>query len=143
MAGNIFNTTVTTLSENVANQGQATMVQTDLFYETSNDPSFRDIVIPANSQITRIAFLVTVAFNNIQDLGRYDSVSTAQDYFVDSVNLGTIGLKEVTTEANNLASWKDTGALDIHVTTGNGAVTTDVGQAVIIIEYIQNNNLTA
>lgn len=153
-AGNIFNTTGLTLSENLSNQGQATMVQVAKIDEadpaSGSDPVWSGIVIPANSQITRIALLVYTTFSSGMYIGRSDSVSSSASYFVDSTTVTTFnittarGLFEVSTEANNTAtaasSWKDTGALDVHLTTNNS---TGSGTGTLIVEYIQNNNLTA
>ena len=145
-AGNIFNRTGNTLSDNVANQGQATMVQVGKTKENVGDPGWTGIVIPANSQITRIAFLVTTAFtisgSDYSDVGRSNSDGTEVDWFVDNVNLTVVGLKEVTTEikAGYAVHWKDTGSKDLHLTFSDAADT--LGRAMIIVEYIQNNNLT-
>jgi len=146
-AGNIFNRTGNTLGENVANQGQATMVQVATVSETSEDPSWTGIVIPANSQITRIAFLVTSVFTAaVSHVGKSDSLGDSQPnrWFVYPANLQTLGLIEITTqiEAGFEAHWKDTGSADLHLTFYD----TDppgTGEAVLIVEYIQNNNLTA
>ena len=143
-AGNIFNTTGTTLSENLANQGQATMVQAADVLESSDDPSWTGIAIPANSQITRIAFLVTVVFVGGSDVGKYDlsGDSNQNSWFVNNVTLTALGLKEVTTEMETAFQphWKDTGAADLHLTFDNASGS---GKAVLIVEYIQNNNLVA
>ena len=140
-AGDILNTIGTTLSDDVANVGFATMGQVAVLDENSDDPSWTDIVIPANSQITRIACLVTAAWDGLGqvDIGRSDSVADDDEYFVKDFVLTAIGLKEVTTEAMNLASWKDTGATDIHITHTSAG---ELGKGVLIVEYIQNNNLT-
>jgi len=145
-AGNIFNTTGTTLSENLSNQGQATMVQVGTIDESSADPSWTGIVIPANSQITRMAVLVTAAFVNQLDVGRSDSVSTDGDYFLNGLVVNAVGVVEAGTKVANGAtagsSWKDTGVLDVHLTYEDSGGS-DTGAGVLIVEYIQNNNLVA
>ena len=141
-AGDILNTTGTTLSENVANQGQATMVQVAAVTEAeTDDPAWSGIVIPANSQITRMAVLITTAWNNPLHVGRKDTVASSTNYFVNTFPLA-VGLQEATAQVNHEDIWRNTGALDIHLTyTGNDGGG-DPGAGVLIVEYIQNNNLT-
>ena len=146
-AGNIFNTTGTTLSENVSNQGQATMVQVAAVEEGSDDPSWTGIVIPAHSQITRMAVLVTTAFANQLNVGRSDSVSTDINYFLAAAIVNAVGLVEAGTKVANGAtagsSWKDTGVLDVQLTYNSSPGGGDPSVGVLIVEYIQNNNLVA
>lgn len=140
-AGNIFNTTGTTLSKNLSNQGQATMVQVGRVKENVGDPGWTGIVIPANSQITRIAFLVWSVLTGTSDVGKSNADGEVDDWFVDGVALTSVGLTEVTTEikAGYEPHWKDTGPLDLHLTFTDA---TGTGNAILIVEYIQNNNLT-
>jgi len=145
-AGNIFNTTGTTLSENISNQGQATMVQVaELTQANGPDPAWTGIVIPANSQITRIAALVTTgATTNSLHVGRRDSVSTDYNYFVDTLVVTSVGLHEVSgSKVGTPDGWKDIGAIDCHLTYLWSETGAAAGVATIIVEYIQNNNLTA
>ena len=148
-AGNIFNRTGNTLGENVANQGQATMVQVAEVSEVNADPAWTGIVIPANSQITRIAFLVTVAFGagvpaSYVGTEFVPAVTNQDVWFVDAIDIRTIGLHDVTTQirAGFESHWKDTGANDIHLTFFSGGASGS-GKAMLIVEYVQNNNLTA
>ena len=147
-AGNIFNTTGTTLSDNVANQGQATMVQVAAVSQAATaQPDWTDIVIPANSQITRMALLITTAgtVTNIH-IGRYDSVGTTYNWFADTVATTAIGLKEVVGADVSTPTdrWKDIGAIDCHISyLWQDSGGTETGKAILIVEYIQNNNLTA
>ena len=142
-AGDILNTIGTTLSDDVSNVGFATMGQVYECDGASADPSWTDIVIPANSQITRMAILVTDPFgpSGEFDVGRSDSVSSSQSYFVNNLPTTDLGLIEATTHAQNLDAWKDTGSLDIHLT--YHWTITATASAMLIVEYIQNNNLTA
>jgi len=149
-AGNIFNTTGNTLSENVSNQGQATMVQVGRVKENAGDPSWTGIVIPANSQITRIAFLVWDPFDDSGSglkgyVGKSNEDGEVDGWFVYRIALTAVGLAEVTTEiyGGYEAHWKDTGSKDIHLTFTEDHPAADKGNAVLIVEYIQNNNLVA
>jgi len=72
-AGNIFNTTGTTVGKDVANVGFVVMSQTDtIAFGNTTDKSL-SIVIPANSQIVDIKVLVTEPFDagttNTLDIG--------------------------------------------------------------------------
>jgi hypothetical protein len=72
-AGNIFNTTGTTVGTNVANVGFVVMSQTDtIAFGNTTDKSL-SIVIPANSQLVDIKVFVITAFNagttNTLDIG--------------------------------------------------------------------------
>jgi len=139
-AGGISTSTGNILGENVANQGFAKMVQVAAVTEVADDPSWTDIVIPANSQIVRIAVLVTTAFNNQGNVG----ISGDVDYYVDGLVLTSLGLSEVLgVDTAHVDQWKNTGDSDSHLTwyspTGGG----DPGVGTLIVEYVQNNNLTA
>lgn len=145
-AGGISTSTGTTLSENVANQGFAKMVQVaDVTQAELEDPAWTDIVIPANSQITRIAALVTAAADtNALSIGRSDSVSTDYFWFVNALDVASLGLKEALgTKVASPDNWKDIGDIDCHVTYWWGETGASPGVATLIVEYVQNNNLTA
>ena len=142
-AGGISTSTGNILGENVANQGFAKMVQVAAVTESaSGDPDWTDIVIPANSQIIRIAALVTTVFTGANSyVGKGDGVGE-NSWFAFEWDLTSLGLLEVTTDFNTAYEehWKDTGSEDLHVTfynIGGGS-----GVATLIIEYVQNNNLT-
>ena len=142
-AGDILNTIGTTLSDDVANVGFATMAQVYSVSQASADPRWTDIVIPANSQITRIAVLVTTAGTYQVYAGRSDSVGDAYDWFgTTTASLAAAGWYEVNpNRTDEPDTWKNTGAIDCHMTffwtTDAGA-----GRGMLVVEYIQNNNLT-
>ena len=106
------------------------------------------IVIPANSQITRIAFLVTVAFGagvpaSYVGTEFVPAVSNQDIWFVNAIDIRTLGLKETTGEILTAFAlhWEDTGANDIHLTFFSGGASGS-GKAILIVEYVQNNDLT-
>jgi len=144
-AGDILNTIGTTLSDDVANVGFATMVQVYSLSQASADPRWTDIVIPANSQITRMAFLITTAGDTTSiNIGRYDSVSTSYSWFAETVVSTAIGLKEVEgSDVTDASRWKDVGNKDCQITATWTDSGSSSGRAMLIVEYIQNNNLTA
>ena len=64
-AGNIRNTTGTTVGTNVKNTGQVLMSQSFSFtFATEGTATDTNVVIPANSQIVRIDVNVETAFND-------------------------------------------------------------------------------
>lgn len=143
-AGDILNTVGTTLGDDVSNVGFATMVQVYSLSQASADPRWIDIVIPANSQITRMAVLVTTAGDtkNIA-IGRDDSVGSGSTWFANTVTGTFIGLKEVEgSKVTDPSRWKDVGNKDVQLTADWAPTGSDPGRAMLIVEYIQNNNLT-
>tara|TARA_B100000470_G_C19682212_1_gene342570 strand:+ start:13 stop:483 length:471 start_codon:yes stop_codon:yes gene_type:complete len=145
-AGGISTSTGNILGENVANQGFAKMVQVAAVTESGSVGSntWTDIVIPAHSQIVRIAALTTAAFGS----SGYIDVLVNTEEFIAIVSGEAVGLVDFVTHASvtaNLGIWKDTGASDLHVyyKINAGSAAPEDGVATLIVEYIQNNNLTA
>jgi hypothetical protein len=142
-AGGISTSTGNILGENVANQGFAKMVQVAAVTEVADDPSWTDIVIPANSQIVRIAVLVAIVFVNQIDIGRDDAVASDIEYFVNDLNATSLGLVEALgARVTTPSVWKDVGDVDVHLTFNSTVGAGDTGVGTLIVEYIQNRNLT-
>ena len=145
-AGGISTSTGNILGENVANQGFGKMVQVYALTQIGTAvPDWTDIVIPANSQITRMAVLVTTA-GDTKDIaiGRDDSVGSSAIWFANTVTGTFIGLKEVEgSKVTDPSRWKDVGNKDVQLTASWAPTGSDPGRAMLIVEYIQNNNLTA
>jgi len=141
-AGNIFNTTGTTVGTNVANVGFVVMSQTDtIAFGDTTDKSL-SIVIPANSQLIDIKILVTTAFNagtsNTLDIG----IVGDSDLYVDGAAVGTAGDAALGSTAL-VTNWSDIGITDVklaakYIPTGTAA---SAGAARIVVSYVQNNNL--
>ena len=140
-AGNIFNTTGTTVGTNVSNVGSVVMAQSkviDIIGAASNDQVVA--TIPANSQIVDVILNVTAVNNDSGTATVSVGTSTDADAFLATVNVKALGTTRGTldTEAT------DVGATDIQVladfTPQNGNGTT--GAATITVLYIQNNNLS-
>jgi hypothetical protein len=142
-AGNIFNTTGTTVGTNVANVGYVVMSQSDsIAYTDSTDKSL-SIVVPANSQIVDIKILVTEPFDagttNTMDIG----IVGNSDLYVDNAAVGTAGDAALGDTAL-VANWTDIGTTDVkfaakYIASGTAATQ---GAARIIVSYVQNNNLS-
>ena len=141
-AGNIFNTTGTTVGTNVANVGFVVMSQTDtIAFGNTTDKSL-SIVIPANSQLVDIKILVTTAFDagttNTLDIG----IVGDSDLYVDGAAVGTAGDAALGSTAL-VTNWSDIGTTDVklaakYIPSGTAAT---AGAARIVVSYVQNNNL--
>lgn len=142
-AGDIRETTGTTLGTNVANVGQVVLAQSFRFTQadlatSANTP----IVIPANSQVVEITVYVDAAFTGAAStFGVGTSASATFFTAAGAVAGGTIGIVSVTpgTDATRTDNFIDVGTTDIRV-----AVTptnTGTGTGVITVRYLQNTNL--
>ena len=141
-AGNIFNTTGTTVGTNVANVGYVVMSQSDTIAYTDSTDKSLSIVIPANSQIVDVKILVTTAFNagttNTMDIG----IVGNSDLYVDGAACGTGGDAALGATAL-VTNWTDIGTSDLKLAAKYIDANTDSseGAARIVVSYVQNNNL--
>ena len=144
-AGNIRNTTGTTIGTNIANVGQVVMTQT-----FSADLSggavaagVQNVVIPANSQIIDIVIDQITAANITTDYSIGDVAGGAATLLNTYASGTDAGRKYPTTQAGGALAWEDIGTTDTAVTAtytaANGDGTT--GVATVTILYMQNNNL--
>lgn len=141
-AGNILNTTGSTVGTNVANVGFVEMSQTDTITFANTTDKSLSIVIPANSQLVDIKIFVTTAFNagttNTLDIG----IVGNSDLYVDNAAVGTAGDAALGVTAL-VSDWSDIGTTDVklaakYIQTGTAAT---AGAARIVVSYVQNNNL--
>ena len=146
-AGGISTSTGNILGENVANQGFAKMDQVaqviELGHVATANSVWTDIVIPANSQITRMALLVTTAFDSTYGYIYIDNDRPSDPQLGNIVGL-TVGLHECEgTRVSDPGTWKDVGSSDIHLSYHIASTSTGTaGVGTLIVEYVQNNNLT-
>ncbi len=140
-AGDILNTTGSTVGQDVANVGFAVMAQSSAVTQASGAT---DIVIPANSQILSISVMVTTGWTG--DAKTFGVGTTASATFLTAAGAldGTaIGPLSATpgTDATRAGNWNDVGTTDrkIAVTSTN----TGSGVGVITVTYVQARNLTA
>ena len=139
-AGNILNTSGTTLGKDVANVGFVVMAQSSPVTQASGATS---IVIPANSQILSINVMVTVAWTGVATT--FGVGTTASATFLtaagalDGVAIGPLSATPGT-DATRAGNWNDVGTTDrkIAVTSTN----TGSGVGVITVTYIQARDLT-
>jgi len=145
-AGTIANTTGSTLGDNVKNVGQVVMTQSSdvaLTHATTTATAL-GIVIPANSQIMNINIVVEELFANSSTTtiaigdGSGDATDIAAAHNVSATAVGPLKMLQASAGA-----WDNTGSTDIElygITVANSAT---AGKARIVVEYVQNNNLTA
>ena len=139
-AGNIFNTTGTTLGENVKNVGQVVMAQSQSITQAGGTTN---IVIPANSQIVAIELSVTTVWNGVATTAGIGWTGDATALTAaGAVAGGTLGIISATAGANatRVGNWADVGSTDRRILVTN--TNTGAGVGFITVRYIQNNNLS-
>ena len=140
-AGDIRDTTGTTLGVDVANVGSVVMAQSSPVLQSSSATS---IVIPANSQIVEITLYVTTAWNGAAStLGVGTTALATRFTAAGAVAGGTVGIVSVTpgTDATRTGAFIDVGNTDVKIAVTSSNTGSGVG--VITVRYIQANNLTA
>ena len=140
-AGDILNTSGTTLGSDVANVGYVVMAQSSPVTQASGATS---IVVPANSQILSINVMVTAGWSGTAKTFGVGTTASATFLTAAAALDGTaVGPLAATpgTDATRAGNWIDVGTTDrkIAVTSTN----TGTGAGVITVTYVQGNNLTA
>ena len=130
-----------------ANVGYAVMAQSEVVTQATNGVSAgvytTDIVIPADSQILSVYFLVTTIWSGAATTATLgDTVLVTSLTAANDLTLGTTGFLSgiAPTTSGQIATWIDVGTTDINVvlTSAN----TGAGVGVLTVNYIQSNNLT-
>lgn len=139
-AGEIRNTTGTTLGSNVANVGSVVLSQAANITQTTG--LLTDIVIPANSTIVDIKIYVRTAWTGVATtFGIGTSVSDTALTAAAALDGAAIGPLTATpgTDGTRNATWVDVGTTDIRVK----IVSTNAGSGVgtVVVTYVQNINL--
>ena len=142
-AGNIRNTTGTTVGTNMKNTGQVLMAQTHAINLAGGALAAvaTDVIIPANSQLVDIVFDSITAASGATNIsiGQVGGAATA---YVNVFGIGTtVGLKRPTTQAGGALAWEDVGPSDVRLNVTNSAAT-NAGECRFTIMYLQNNNLS-
>ena len=147
-AGNIRNTTGTTVGTDIANVGYVVMSQTFTTGTTlasgASAANVTDVVIPANSQIIDMVIdcpTVMAGATAVFSVG--DTVGGNATYInAYSITVASgAGRKYPTTQAGGALSWADTGSADERLTwTTTGA--TSAGEIRVTVLYAQALNTT-
>lgn len=139
-AGDIANTTGTTLGQNVKNVGSVVMVQYFPITQAGSATALgTEIVLPANSHILNIQMLNSVAFDGAASTMSVGTSATATELVaLTSMTAGVVGLVPGT-DATRIANWDDTGTVDkrIFVLSAN----TGAGAGALSVRYIQAHDL--
>ncbi len=135
-AGNILNTSGTTLGKDVKNVGHVVMVQSYSFTQAGSATALATpIVLPANSHILDIQTVATVAWTGAATTMSVGISATANELVaLTSVPVGVTYMNPGT-DATKTAIWDDTGTTDdrIWVKSAN----TGSGVGTITVRYIQ------
>jgi hypothetical protein len=134
-AGDILNTSGTTLGSDVKNVGFVQMVQAFPITQALTATALgTDIVLPANSHILNIQMLNTVAWDTTNTLSIGTSATATELVALTAMPVGAVGLSPGT-DATRTAAWDDTGTTDkrIWVKSAN----TGVGVGTLTVRYIQ------
>lgn len=140
-AGNILNTSGTTLGQNVKNVGSVVMVQTVPITQAGTATALgTTIVLPANSHVLNIQMVVTTAWNGTASTFNVGTSATATELVAAGAGgtIGVIGLLPGS-DATRTANWDDTGTADKRVwvlSTNTGA-----GVGTLTVRYIQAHDL--
>ena len=145
-AGNIIDTSGTTLGTNVANVGYVEMAQTVAVTQATNGTTAglytTNIVIPAGSQIVAIDLFANVAWTGAASTFNVGTSATATELAIASDNTAVaIGRISVSpgTSATRVNNWVDVGASDVRVyvlSTNTGS-----GTGYLTVRYAQAINL--
>ena len=139
-AGDILNTSGTTLGQNIANVGYVDMTQTAAVTQSGGILSTTPIVIPAGSQITSITLWVTAAWTTTTTLGVGTTASATAFTTAGAVSGATLGLIAVTpgTSTTQINNWIDVGTTDVQVAI---STSTGTGAGWLTVKYTQALNL--
>lgn len=140
-AGNIPNTSGTTLGQDVKNVGSVVMVQTYPITQAGTAAALATpIVLPDNSHILNIQMVVTAAWTGAATTLSVGTSATATELVSGGAG-GTIGLIGLTpgTDATRTANWDDTLSTNkrIWVLSAN----TGTGAGTLTVRYIQAHDL--
>ncbi len=140
-AGNILNTSGTTLGQDVKNVGSVVMVQTYPITQALTATALgTTIVLPANSHILNMQMVVTAVWSGAATTFSVGTSATSTE-LVSAAAGGTIGVIGLNpgSDATRTANWDDTGTTDkrIFVLSAN----TGTGVGTITVRYIQAHDL--
>jgi hypothetical protein len=138
-AGNILNTSGTTLGQDVKNVGSVVMAQTYPITQALTATALgTTIVLPANSHIVNIQMLNTVAWDATNTLSVGTSATATELVALTAMPVGLVGLNPGT-DATRTANWDDIGTTDkrIFIKSAN----TGVGVGTLTVRYIQAHEL--
>jgi hypothetical protein len=145
-AGDILNTSGTTVGTNVANVGFVEMVQTVAVTQATNGSVAglytTTIVIPANSQIIAIDLFANAAWSGVASTFNVGTSATATELAIASDNTASaIGRVAIIpgTSATRVNKWVDVGTTDVQIFMLS--TNTGTGTGYLSVRYAQAINL--
>jgi hypothetical protein len=140
-AGNIPNTTGTTVGTDVRNVGQVLMAQSAIIDIIGASATTTVATIPANSQIVDCILNVTTVNNDANAAAVVVGVSGDTNAFIPSTSVKALATTRGTldTEATNIGSTDVQVIATFTATDGDGTT----GAATVTVTYLQANNLVA
>ena len=141
-AGNILNTSGTTLGKDVKNVGSVVMVQTYPFTQAGSTSALATtIVLPANSHILNIQVIQTTAWSGTTTLSVGTSATATELVSAGALAPGTSLLAGLNpgTDETRAANWDDTGTNDKRVWVLSQSTGTGVGT--LTVRYVQAHDL--
>lgn len=138
-AGNILNTTGSTVSQDVKNVGSSIMAQTVSITQALTATALGTvIVLPANSQIVSVNLFVTTVWSGAAATLNIGTTSTSTELAVAADNTGgTLGVITIVSGANatRVGKWQDVGTSDVRIF----VLSTNTGSGVgkLTVRYIQ------
>jgi hypothetical protein len=141
-AGPIFQTTGTTLGQNVKNVGQVVMVQSEKITQLANGGN-TTIVLPAHSQILDIFVYVTTVWGATATVGVGNTALATAYTAAGAVSTAAVGIVQVTpgTDATRTAAFVDVGATDVQIVVTSTTPGAGGGVGYISVVYQQAANL--
>ena len=140
-AGNILQTSGTTLGQNVKNVGSVVMVQHYPITQALTATALgTNIVLPADSHILNMQMVVTAVWSGAATTFSVGTSATSTE-LVSGAAGGTIGLIGLNpgSDATRTANWDDTGTADKRVFVLSANTGTGVGT--LTVRYIQAHDL--
>lgn len=139
-AGNILNTSGTTLGQDVKNVGSVMMAQTFPITQAGTATALgTNIVLPANSHIVNIQMLNTVAWDGAATTLSVGETATATELVaLTAMPVGLVGLNPGT-DATRAGNWDDTGTTDVRIFVKSA--NTGAGVGTLTVRYIQAQDL--
>lgn len=139
-AGNILNTSGTTLGQDVKNVGSVVMVQVFPITQAATATALgTSIVLPANSHVMNIQMLNTAAWSGAATTLSVGTTATATELVaLTAMPVGLVALNPGT-DATRTAAWDDTGTNDVRIWVKSA--NTGTGAGTITVRYIQAHDL--
>lgn len=139
-AGNILDTSGTTLGKDVKNVGSVVLAQVFAITQAGTATALgTDIVLPANSHIMNIQILATAAWSGAATTASVGTTATATELVaLTAVPVGVLGMVPGT-DATRTANWDDVGTTDKRIFVKSANTGTGVGT--LTVRYIQAHDL--